>query len=36
MARGARCRVDPLLAVDYFSLAAEPLAQIRADWGLQD
>ena len=36
IARGRRCRVDPLLEVAYFALAAEPLVQIRRDWGLLD
>ncbi len=35
IARGARCRVDPLLEVDYFHLAAEPLERIRAAWDLE-
>lgn len=33
--RGHRCRVDPLLGVDYFRLAAEPLEAVRAAWGLE-
>jgi hypothetical protein len=32
--RGNRCRVDPLLGVDYFGQAHAPLAQVRASWGL--
>jgi hypothetical protein len=32
--RGNRCRVDPLLGVDYFGQAHTPLAQVRASWGL--
>jgi hypothetical protein len=32
--RGNRCRVDPLLEVDYFGQAHAPLAQVRASWGL--
>ena len=32
--RGARCAVDPLLGVDYFDLADQPLATVRAAWGL--
>ena len=32
--RGAGCGVDPLLGVDYFALADQPLATIRAQWGL--
>ena len=32
--RGAACAVDPLLAVDYFALADEPLDAIRMQWGL--
>jgi len=27
--------VDPLLGVDYFRLAAEPLEAVRAAWGLE-
>ena len=34
IARGARCAVDPLLGVDYFDLADQPLATVRAAWGL--
>jgi hypothetical protein len=34
--RGNRCRVDPLLGVDYFRLAQEPLAAVRAGWGLEE
>lgn len=33
--RGAACRVDPLLAVDYFALADQPVALIRQQWGLE-
>ncbi|MFM8936795.1 MAG: hypothetical protein ACKOE9_07495 [Vulcanococcus sp.] len=33
--RGAACRVDPLLGVDYFDLADQPLALIRREWGLE-
>ena len=33
--RGAACRVDPLLEVDYFALADQPLERIRRDWGLE-
>lgn len=33
--RGAACRIDPLLAVDYFALADQPLELIRRDWGLE-
>jgi hypothetical protein len=36
IARGARCRVDPLLALDYFAIADQPLAKVRADWDLLD
>jgi len=32
---GAACRVDPLLEVDYFSLADQPLQLIREQWGLE-
>jgi hypothetical protein len=32
--RGDRCAVDPLLGVDYFQLAPEPLAEVRRSWGL--
>ncbi len=31
---GKRCRVDPLLGVDYFSVADQPLEHIRRNWGL--
>jgi hypothetical protein len=34
IARGARCAVDPLLGLDYFALADQPLATVRAAWGL--
>ena len=33
--RGASCRVDPLLEVDYFALADQPLQLIREQWGLE-
>lgn len=33
--KGKDCRVDPLLGIDYFSIANESLNQIRRDWGLQ-
>jgi len=33
--RGHCCPVDPLLGVDYFRLAAEPLEAVRAAWGLE-
>ncbi|MFZ0408646.1 MAG: hypothetical protein WAM11_11125 [Cyanobium sp.] len=36
VARGARCRVDPLLDLDYFALAAEPLSRLRSDWGVDE
>ena len=32
--RGARCAADPLLGVDYFAQVDQPLATIRAAWGL--
>ena len=32
--RGKNCRVDPLNDIDYFSIADQPLDQIRSDWGL--
>ena len=32
--KGKNCRVDPLSDIDYFSIADQPLNQIRADWGL--
>ncbi len=32
--RGSVCSVDPLLEVDYFALANQPLAAVRAAWGL--
>lgn len=32
--RGDRCAVDPLLGVDYFQLAPEPLEEVRRAWGL--
>jgi len=35
ISRGHRCRVDPLQEVDYFALAEEPLAAVRAAWGLE-
>jgi len=35
IARGASCRVDPLLEVDYFALADQPLRLIREHWGLE-
>lgn len=31
---GARCRVDPLLGVDYFSMADQPLDSVRGAWGI--
>ena len=33
--RGAACLVDPLLGVEYFALVDQPLAAIRAQWGLR-
>lgn len=36
IARGSRCKLDPLVGIDYFRLADQPLAAIRHDWGLQD
>jgi hypothetical protein len=32
--RGSVCPVDPLLEVDYFALANQPLAAVRRRWGL--
>lgn len=32
--KGKNCRVDPLNDIDYFSIADQPLDQIRSDWGL--
>jgi len=36
IARGSRCKVDPLVGMDYFSIADLPLEMIRRDWGLLD
>jgi hypothetical protein len=36
IARGSRCKVDPLVGIDYFSIANQPLETIRHDWGLLD
>jgi hypothetical protein len=36
IARGSRCKVDPLVGIDYFSIADRPLEAIRHDWGLLD
>jgi hypothetical protein len=36
IARGSRCNVDPLVGIDYFSIADQPLQAIRHDWGLLD
>lgn len=32
--KGRDCLADPLLGIDYFSMANEPLDRIRRDWGL--
>lgn len=32
--KGARCRVDPLVGVDYFAIASSPLVAVRQAWGL--
>jgi len=32
--RGKKCKTDPLLGPDYFSIAHEPLEKIRHNWGL--
>ena len=34
--RGRSAKVDPLLGVDYFAIADQPLDQIRESWGLQN
>jgi hypothetical protein len=34
--RGSRCKVDPLIGIDYFRLADRPLEEIRREWGLLD
>jgi len=36
IARGSRCKVDPFVGMDYFSIANQPLEAIRHDWGLLD
>jgi len=36
IARGSCCKVDPLVGMDYFSIADLPLEMIRRDWGLLD
>jgi hypothetical protein len=36
IARGSRCKVDPLVGIDYFSIANQPLEAIRLEWGLLD
>lgn len=35
IAAGARCRVDPLAGVDFFSIADMPLARVREEWGIE-
>ncbi len=32
--KGRKCRIDPLDRIDYFTIADQPLEQIRRDWGL--
>lgn len=32
--RGKMCKTDPLLGLDYFSIAREPVEKIRHNWGL--
>jgi len=36
IAHGTRCKVDPLVGMNYFSIADQPLEAIRHDWGLLD
>lgn len=33
--KGKKCLVDPLLGVDYFSIADIPLDEIRREWGIE-
>lgn len=33
--KGKKCRVDPLLDIDYFSIADTPLEDVRREWGLE-
>ncbi len=33
--KGKKCRIDPLGGIDYFSIANQPLDEVRRDWGLE-